>query len=36
MQLDGTPGQHLGICLEEPGTLDYDAMILLDMAAPAT
>ena len=31
MQLEGTPGQRLGIYLAEPGTADYDAMILLDM-----
>ena len=36
MQLEGTPGQRLGIYLAEPGTPDYDAMILLDMTAPAT
>ena len=29
MQLEGTPGQRLGIYLAEPGTPDYDAMILL-------
>ena len=34
MQLEGTPGQRLGIYLAEPGTPDYDAMILLDLAAP--
>ena len=34
MQLEGTPGQRLGIYLAEPGTADYDAMILLDMTAP--
>jgi len=36
MQLEGTPGQRLGIYLAEPGTPDYDAMILLDMTTPAT
>jgi MmyB-like transcription regulator ligand binding domain len=36
MQLEGTPGQRLGIYLAEPGTPDYDAMILLDMTVPAT
>ena len=35
MQLEGTPGQRLGIYLAEAGTPDYDAMILLDMTAPA-
>ena len=34
MQLEGTPGQRLGIYLAEPGTADYDAMILLDLAIP--
>jgi hypothetical protein len=34
MQLEGTPGQRLGIYLAEPGTPDYDAMILLDLAVP--
>ena len=33
MQLEGTPGQRLGVYLAEPGTPDYDAMILLDMTA---
>ena len=35
MQLEGTPGQRLGIYLAESGTPDYDAMVLLDMTAPA-
>jgi transcriptional regulator with XRE-family HTH domain len=30
MQLEDTPGQRLGVYLAEPGTPDYDAMILLD------
>ena len=34
MQLEDTPGQRLGVYLAEPGTSDYDAMILLDMTAP--
>ena len=34
MQLEGTPGQRLGVYVAEPGTPDYDAMILLDMTAP--
>ena len=34
MQLEGTPGQRLGVYLAEPGTPDHDAMILLDMTAP--
>ena len=33
MQPAGTPGQRLGIYLAEPGTPDYDAMILLDLTA---
>jgi hypothetical protein len=33
MQLEDTPGQRLGVCLAEPGTADYDAMILLDVIA---
>ncbi len=36
MQLEGTPGQRLGVYVAEPGTPDYDAMILLDMTAPVT
>lgn len=34
MQLEGTPGQRLGVYVAEPGTPDHDAMILLDMTAP--
>jgi transcriptional regulator with XRE-family HTH domain len=34
MQLESTPGQRLGVYVAEPGTPDYDAMILLDMTAP--
>ncbi|MGO9190322.1 MAG: hypothetical protein ACLP52_08290 [Streptosporangiaceae bacterium] len=34
MQLEGTPGQRLGVYVTEPGTPDYDAMILLDMTTP--
>jgi hypothetical protein len=34
MQLEGTPGQRLGVYIAEAGTPDYDAMILLDMTAP--
>jgi len=34
MQLEGTPGQRLGVYTAEPGTPDYDAMLLLDMTAP--
>jgi hypothetical protein len=32
MQLEGTPGQRLNAYYAEPGTPDYDAMVLLDMA----
>ncbi|MET9673096.1 helix-turn-helix transcriptional regulator [Streptomyces sp. NPDC006482] len=34
MHLDGTPGRRLGVYTAEPGTADYDAMVLLDMTAP--
>ncbi|TYB62238.1 helix-turn-helix domain-containing protein [Nonomuraea sp. PA05] len=36
MNLDGTPGQRLGVYVAEPGTPDYDAMLLLDLTAPET
>ena len=35
MQLENTPGHRLGVYVAEPGTPDYDAMILLDMTAPS-
>ncbi|WP_063734484.1 helix-turn-helix transcriptional regulator [Streptomyces sp. RTd22] len=35
MQLEGTPGQRLGVYTAEPGTPDHDAMLLLDLTAPA-
>lgn len=35
MQLEGTPGQRLGVYTAEPGSPDHDAMLLLDMTAPA-
>lgn len=35
MQLEGTPGQRIGVYIAEPGTPDYDAMVLLDMTAAA-
>ncbi|WP_030663725.1 helix-turn-helix transcriptional regulator [Streptomyces cellulosae] len=35
MHLEGTPGQRLGAYTAEPGTPDHDAMLLLDMTAPA-
>jgi transcriptional regulator with XRE-family HTH domain len=34
MQLEGTPGQRLGVYTAEPGTPDHDAMTLLDLTAP--
>ena len=34
MNLEGTPGQRLGVYLAEPGTPDYDATVLLDLTAP--
>ncbi|WP_405483508.1 helix-turn-helix transcriptional regulator [Streptomyces sp. NBC_00009] len=33
MHLEGTAGQRLGVYTAEPGTPDYDAMLLLDMMA---
>lgn len=33
--LEGTPGERLGVCTAEPGTPDRDAMLLLDLTAPA-
>jgi hypothetical protein len=36
MALEGTPGQRLGVYVAQPGTPDYDAMVLLDMSVPAT
>lgn len=33
MNLEGTPGQRLGVYIAEPGTPDHDAMLLLDMTA---
>jgi transcriptional regulator with XRE-family HTH domain len=34
MDLEGTPGQRLGVYFADPGTPDYDALLLLDMTAP--
>lgn len=31
MELDGTPGQRLGVYVAEPGTPDHDALLLLDL-----
>ncbi len=36
MELEGTPGQRMGVYTAEPGTPDHDAMLLLDMAALQT
>lgn len=36
MHLEGPPGQRIGVYTAEPGTPDHDAMMLLDMTAPAT
>ncbi|MBL7632173.1 helix-turn-helix transcriptional regulator [Frankia nepalensis] len=36
LALEGTPGQRMGIYTAEPGTPDHDAMLLLDMTAPAS
>ena len=33
MALEGTSGQRLSTYYAEPGTPDYDAMVLLDMLA---
>ncbi|MFJ5307522.1 helix-turn-helix transcriptional regulator [Streptomyces sp. NPDC088350] len=35
MELDGTPGRRLVAYAAEPGTPDHDALLLLDMTAPA-
>ncbi|MFE4683969.1 hypothetical protein ACFRNJ_24675 [Streptomyces sp. NPDC056721] len=34
MQLEGTPGHRLSASYAEPGTPDYDKMLLLDAVAP--
>lgn len=34
MELEGTPGQRLGVYTAESGTPDHDAMLLLDLTAP--
>ncbi|MBF9069876.1 helix-turn-helix transcriptional regulator [Streptacidiphilus fuscans] len=34
MQLEGTPGQRLGVYVTTPGTPEHDAVTLLDMNAP--
>jgi transcriptional regulator with XRE-family HTH domain len=35
MHLEGTPGRRIGVYTAEPGTPDHDALLLLDMTAPA-
>ena len=34
LDLEGTPGQRLGVYVAEPGTPDHDALLLLDNTAP--
>ena len=34
LALEGTPGHRMGVYTAEPGTADYDAMLLLDLTAP--
>lgn len=34
LQVEGTPGQRIGVYTAEPGTPDQDALLLLDMSAP--
>jgi transcriptional regulator with XRE-family HTH domain len=36
MSLEGTPGQRLSTYYAQPGTADYDAMVLLDLTAAPT
>jgi transcriptional regulator with XRE-family HTH domain len=36
MQIEGTPGHRLSAYYAEPGTPDHDAMVLLDLTAPAS
>ncbi|MFG3585779.1 helix-turn-helix transcriptional regulator [Streptomyces sp. NPDC047990] len=36
LHVEGTPGQRIGVYTAEPGTPDHDAVLLLDMTAPAT
>ena len=36
MALEGTPGHRLGAYHAQPGSPDHDAMILLDLTAPAS
>ncbi|WP_103890205.1 helix-turn-helix transcriptional regulator [Actinacidiphila yanglinensis] len=34
MQLEGSPGQRLGVYVTTPGTPEHDAVVILDMTAP--
>ncbi|MEU3793870.1 helix-turn-helix transcriptional regulator [Streptomyces fructofermentans] len=34
LQIEGTPGQRIGVYTAEPGSPDHDALLLLDMAGP--
>ncbi|MER5561973.1 MULTISPECIES: helix-turn-helix transcriptional regulator [unclassified Streptomyces] len=34
LQVEGTPGQRIGVYTAEPGSPDHDALLLLDLAAP--
>jgi hypothetical protein len=34
LQVEGTPGQRIGVYTAEPGSPDHDALILLDNTAP--
>lgn len=34
LQVEGTPGQRIGVYTAEPGSPDHDALLLLDMTAP--
>lgn len=34
LHLEGTPGERIGVYTAEPGSLDHDALFLLDMTGP--